>query len=130
MTEHEEELEKELAEEKKKEVSGIKLSWQQISITVVAAIIIGILSFGASNYLNLLEDVDNNNDRIEKILITIPEQPPQIVINEAVKNEVESLSEGIDEFLIDSAYDKLQQKVFLDGVKEDLIKIKFKLGIE
>lgn len=112
------------------EPTKFKATTQQILTGVATAVLIGILSFGAGSYIGLQEKVENNRDTILKIQQTIPEKPFQIVINEAVKSEIKTISKNLDEIIITEGSSKLEQQLLLDGIKEDLIKIKFILGIE
>ncbi len=84
------------------ETNGFKASWQQVTVTVIAAVIIGVLSFGASSYLNLQKEVHANHESIQAIQLSIPETPPQIVVNEAVNGKIKSISESLDSLSIDN----------------------------
>lgn len=111
-------------------VSKFKATTQQIFVGVATAIFIGIISFGTGSYIGLQEKVEQNREDIQTIQQSIPKSPLQVVINEAVKGEIKTLSKNLDSIIITEGSSKLEQQLLLDDMKEDLIKIKFMLEIE
>lgn len=122
----------------------MSLTWQQISVTVLTAMIIGLLSFLGANYIDLNKTVQSHEIRIEKIITASPSDQPQIVVNEEFKHKIETLSGQLEDVSFDFSELKRSQislrndfngdlkeiDTTLDEISKALIKIQIVLEIE
>lgn len=118
-------------------------SGQQVGISVITALIIGLISFIGGNYLTLNRTVNNHTIVIEKMLTASPVDQPQVVVNEEIKGDIQLLADQVGNMVSEFSEFKREQKSTdndfegdlesmdetLESMDDNLLEIKIKLGI-
>ena len=69
---------------------GFSPTGQQITISIVTAILIGLLSFVGANYIDLNKTVQEHTILLNTIINASPTDQPQVVVNEEFKHQIEN----------------------------------------